>query len=567
MSWKDTIVSEASASSSWKDTIKDDEEQQSVSQVESGIRGLAQGASLGFSDEITGGLEALYDIATTDKELSDIDELYKQRRDESREAYRKAQEANPKTYMAGEVGGAIGTALVPGGALLNASKGARLATTLGKAGLAGGISGAGLSESDNIEDLASDTLKGAAFGVGTAGLMKGGAKALQSNTTKAVGKNAKKAGHFLSKKVYGLLTALTDDQMDTIIKNPMGVKNALSPEGLSQKAKEGVDKLQEFISQADSDAWSTLSSSKAMQKGATPKTVIKRTIEGLKAQIKVKGPNQKQAIRNLDAFQETLDDFGGKTLSQREVKDFIKALDDNIDWDKQSMKASNEALKKLRTGLDQQLKNKNPLYKEAMQPVEDMVGNLQQVKTALGLKKEVGEGLVPTDTTITKFQNLPKDRKIFSQEIIEKFDEHTGGDLLNQAKLSQVANATEGGVTSGSRNVLAGLSVDMVTTGIPGPTAAAGYIIDRYGRKLGKEALIRSQQLRNIVSGKMADGSLSKEIGEKISNNSSKLVNSKFGSIIENAIQRGNHSLGATHFMLLQTQPEYRELMENDEDE
>ena len=68
MSWKDTIQEEKAteSKSSWKDTIQ--EEPQADSMLESGVRGLAQGASFGFADEITGGLEALYDVATTDKE-------------------------------------------------------------------------------------------------------------------------------------------------------------------------------------------------------------------------------------------------------------------------------------------------------------------------------------------------------------------------------------------------------------------------------------------------------------------------------------------------------------------
>ena len=61
-----------------------------VSQLESGLRGAAQGASLGFSDEITGAIESL---------LSE--KSYEQARDESRRNYKQAQEQNPISFGTG----------------------------------------------------------------------------------------------------------------------------------------------------------------------------------------------------------------------------------------------------------------------------------------------------------------------------------------------------------------------------------------------------------------------------------------------------------------------------------
>lgn len=176
MSWKDTIQDEKAveAKSSWRDTIQ--EEPQETSQLESGARGLAQGASFGYADEITGGLEALYDVATTDKELSDLGDVYEQRRDESRANYAQAEEDNPLTYGAGQIGGAVGTAFVPG--LGGAS--------LGKLAVQGAAHASGASEADNMADLAKDT----AIGAGT-GLALGGAGKLVSKGASAIGRAGK----------------------------------------------------------------------------------------------------------------------------------------------------------------------------------------------------------------------------------------------------------------------------------------------------------------------------------------------------------------------------------------
>lgn len=115
------------------------------SKLESGLRGAAQGASLGFADEITGGLESL----VTDKP-------YQQARDESRAEYVKASEDNPMTYGAGEIAGGVGSTLATGGGL-------------GTAAALGAASGAGYA--DELQDVPANVAMGAS--VGAAGAMVG----------------------------------------------------------------------------------------------------------------------------------------------------------------------------------------------------------------------------------------------------------------------------------------------------------------------------------------------------------------------------------------------------------
>lgn len=140
------------------------------SKKESALRGAAQGASLGFADEIAGGASALYDVATTDKELSDLKPLYKLHRDESRSSFKKAKEDNPGSYTAGEVGGGIASTVIPG---LNAGKG--IAGAAKAAAKIGALAGFGSSDKEDAVDLAIDSAIGATVGgVAGAGLAKAG---------------------------------------------------------------------------------------------------------------------------------------------------------------------------------------------------------------------------------------------------------------------------------------------------------------------------------------------------------------------------------------------------------
>ncbi len=131
-----------------------------ISKTESIARGAAQGATLGFADEISGGIEALWEKAKGSPE--EFGKLYKQYRDESRGNFEDAQEANPKSYLTGEVGGGLASLLVPGGVGL---KGAQTAVGLGVRGaVAGGTAGLGYSNEEDLSGKAIDTAKGIALG-------------------------------------------------------------------------------------------------------------------------------------------------------------------------------------------------------------------------------------------------------------------------------------------------------------------------------------------------------------------------------------------------------------------
>lgn len=164
--WDDTeeIPSSSLASSSTEIPSWDDTED-TPSELESGVRGIAQGASLGFADEITGGAEALWEVAKGNPE--EFGRLYAKSRDESRRNYKASKEANPWSYGVGEVGGSVATAFVPG---LNVAKGATLAARAGQAAALGGAAGLGTSEETTLGGLAKDAAIGAGLNAGFQGL-------------------------------------------------------------------------------------------------------------------------------------------------------------------------------------------------------------------------------------------------------------------------------------------------------------------------------------------------------------------------------------------------------------
>lgn len=170
--WEDVPL--ASNDEDWADI--DDAavlEPEPTSQTESALRGAAQGATLGFADEMAGGVEALWEKAKGSP--IEFAKLYEIARNQSRDNFKRAKDDNPKTYTAGELGGGVATALVPVGA------GAMTAAKAAKLGLGvGGVAGLGNSEAEDAEGMLRDTAvgagMGAAAGVGGQQIAKGASK-------------------------------------------------------------------------------------------------------------------------------------------------------------------------------------------------------------------------------------------------------------------------------------------------------------------------------------------------------------------------------------------------------
>ena len=164
-----------------------------VGPLESGVMGVAKGASFGFAPAIAGALETAGStvgvrglggkfsdirLESDEEDKQSIGDIYRGARDQKYKDYDESQEANPGVFTTGEIGGVIAqSAAIPG---LNAAKGAKLATVVGKGALQGGIYGLGDSRADltkgEFGDAAIDTAKGAVLGGAGAGAIHGAVK-------------------------------------------------------------------------------------------------------------------------------------------------------------------------------------------------------------------------------------------------------------------------------------------------------------------------------------------------------------------------------------------------------
>lgn len=165
-----------------------------VTGIESLLRGGAQSASYGTSDEIEAAARAALDP----------NEDYAQKLPKVRQDYKTAKESNPGTYLAGEVAGGFAA---PGGNAFAAAKG--IGGALARIGVGAGLGGfAGVATSDadltklndpkEREKLSGDLKTGAGFGM----LGSLGGEALKGAA--GIVKNTKLGKRFLEGRQMGL---------------------------------------------------------------------------------------------------------------------------------------------------------------------------------------------------------------------------------------------------------------------------------------------------------------------------------------------------------------------------
>lgn len=463
------------------------------SEWESAGRGLAQGASFGLRDEGAGLLKnpsgALKEIANKfGANFSDEDiEEYRRERDASRGLDLAAKEANPKSFAAGELGGAIGTSFIPG---LGLAKGAGLAKTAATAAAQGAAYGLGGSEADNATDLALDTLKGGGLGAagGAAGYGLG----------KLAEKGIEKAGSLIGKTANPLSRTA-----EKLAENATGATGRQSAQFADDAGRELLDrglvqfgdtpgKVAQRVSAANDDAGRAISTA----------------LEGLDNQgVRVDLHEIKRGI------QQQIEDLSSVPGNEKIVRELERELQNLVSRGESSLPVS-VAEKAKRNFQGQTNFNSSNAEKSATGIVSDLFKNKVE-DTALAADPALGNAFTEGKKTYGLLKPI--------QEAAEK-----RAATMNQSPLGGLgdwAAIGAGGVGAG-------------------PVGAAAGLI---GKKVIAPRLASSGAVTADMLSKMA-ASAPEQLG-------------KFAPIFQNASQRGAQAVAATHFVLEQQNPEYREMM------
>lgn len=318
------------------------EPESNITKTSSALRGAAQGATLGFADEMAGGAEALWEKAKGDPRA--FGELYKQYRDESRKNFEAARAANPASYATGEIGAAIGTAFIPGMAV---ARGAKAAQVAAQAAALGGLGGIGYSNEESLGGMAKDGLSGAAVGgaLGYAGAKVGQALSRAATPTQAAGSGAgpklpglvaKRNADEIRAAAKELGVELTDTQiLDNAFMQKMDSLLQQSPtlvgQGRAAVVKKGVDAVEGVAEKALEGA----TTDTASQVGERVKGALASKIREEKAPISRLYERLKESTQNMELSPKSLEAVSKNIEKLREanlgtLKGMVRGVADDV---------------------------------------------------------------------------------------------------------------------------------------------------------------------------------------------------------------------------------------------
>lgn len=565
------------------------------SQLEAVARGGAQGLTLGYADEAVGGAQAVRDYILGRKSVFDegIGDIYRRNRDMEREKFAEAREAHPKTYGAAQIGGAV----LPTIAATVGTKGAALPAISARLAALGATEALGHSEADLTQgefgQAAQETALGGAIGGALPPAMRGVSKMAGVaarpfvQAGKAIGE---KLGPMVGPASIGKrgLSAATNVPLESIearIARPGAIKAAETSSfaRLAEKdLPEAVGKLSAKVSDLSTKALDTLRPKakyfnvkelttylSRLQGGTKIKGATIGAGEGtfkalgkLKNQIakmapKVKGkPSQRLPAKN--------------NLTEGDMKQVIKSIDDLIDWKDTAKAPQNRALKEFRHYLNGKLGANNPKYAEAMKPLAVHTELLENLEKKFALQRGyTPTGQVqyrPTDPTAQRIKAITDEKKLASRADLRKLRRLTeggGDDIIQKAEDVRLAAPFKGGRPQGSRSVaqyaIAGSGLGYGAGGPAGSFiggvlgAGVGSHVDKFGGQYAARIL---DAFKNYRKGNIT--LFLEQVPQAFG---------KWAPLLKQAAARGGNSLITTHYVLQQQDPEYRKQLKNIEDE
>lgn len=218
--------------------------------AESFTRGVGQGLTLNFQDEISAGIEAgiidpiasAFTGESAFRPGSSFSEKYSKALEGQRAEIEEAKASNPKLFLTGEISGMVATTLIPAGGVAKAAsaagKGAKALSAGTKLGTSARFGRGVQSAAELAGKTAVRTAEGAAYGglsragsadenklsEGLEGAETGAAFSAALNLLPGAIKQTAKGSKYLTRKAFQGIRGISDETIDILADNPKALK-------------------------------------------------------------------------------------------------------------------------------------------------------------------------------------------------------------------------------------------------------------------------------------------------------------------------------------------------------
>lgn len=473
MSWRDTT--RPAQPRSWRDTIRPAPSDFTVEPEAKELTAMSYGPNIPVYQSLLAG----FGQGVT---LDNLGEFLKYASDNGIDLT-VMEEENPIAAGIGRFGGYA----VPG---IAATKILKPATALGRLGIEAGLGGIqGIKEGP--EGVATGAALGAAGGSAIEGI-------------RALKPLAKKGLDVFNKVVFS-----TDPEVtQTLIKNPKYLENVSSVSEVSRAFSNDLNKFSQELKNLSNMAKSKLTNQSFEGKGSILSGFDEMPEKYGVTSVTENYPESQAIIKEIATTRDAIN----KAKTQSDLKHILGKLDAKADFETPSRDKVNSVRKELRGIIDARLKEQNPAYRQAMEPVAQKSEIIENAIESSGVELKKGN-YVPSDTTLQKLEtlinDLPKEKRLIAKHALFQVSPELQ-EKLNKIRISRKA---QGGVKSGSRNIAMGFTGGSILEGVnqlfgaPLPSgtagtlgAVAGTTIDSYGRNIGAGLAKRAPGIKEFLT-------------------------------------------------------------------
>lgn len=473
-----------------------------------GLRDIASagaGAIIGEIGERTG-LGGLTDQEWLGAKEKDIGQRYQEQLKGIKSEREKAlKESDIGKYVGGTLGVASNVLLPLGGPQTKAAT--EIAKQAALTGFDVGTQGAGL-------DLQRAT-EGAGWGAAADVAFRGAGKAL--------------------KALPGSITGIGEDIANYYMKNAKAVETARP---IGEVVDEFVTNVKNYRRKLSNESTAAYNALKQSDK-EIPVSRLAATIE--KQAERVGGaaltPQARALSGEVSGLTNSLREVAGpdEVIRPENIKDFIRQLDDEIDWEAiQYNRATSRdrALKAIRDDFDSVLKDEKnfPEYAKIMEGISNKVSKLEDLGTALKNEQQA-ERL---------FKRIAKNADPRSNEALKALDQEMATNYAKELKdagikdlfLKENSRGTRNTVVSGSVAAMAGAALGVPPWLAGAAGATMGPVVDRQGREIYRKILKAAAESPDVLK--------------------------KYVNVLNSAMSSGPASLLAANKILEEKYPDYK---------
>lgn len=604
-----------------QDFISDDDfakMQEKPSELSSAGLGAVDAGSLGFADEAYGAVVGGFKALTGPR---NYDDTYREARDEARNVFKNAEQANPKSYMAGQIGGGLATSFVPGVGL---AKGAGLAANVARGAALGGVAGIGSSEAD---DFSKDALLGTAVGGATGGVGYGVGKVIEKGAG-ALSQVAPKVADKIdiNKPVENLDELLAISKQEGVQLTPAALSSSntlkqleealsSSPSYWGNKVRKTVTDSQKSIQELADRVLSGKQDQTAYQIGESTKAGIKNQLLSRKTPISKVFDEVAESTKQIPINEKSIQAITNNINKLPEVRMFGNAGNAQKFIDALGNAKNANDLKILNTALNLELETATGADKAVLSAIKNKFSNFEKntlkrsiinwtnelpegqgkqlLNSLSSARKGWGEMLKDVrnisktaklgntknvDDFLNKIDTVPSEKildKLFNTGDVRQLEvfQKNFPDLyekLRQVKLNEVSNVSEtpnqlirqlNKISPEGQSKLLGNNLKSFNNLKTIQDAIPDVFNPSGTAKMANvvDGVFKSniKDIPNYIAYKAMKSNLGSNLSETLKE--SPEVFGKYAPILQQAAQRGGHALAVTNYLLQQKEPDYRE--------